>query len=125
LNADAASVIDLLITALGGRPAVDAAVAQTITAEGWRRHPAWGTEPGKAEAVARFTYTLIEDAVRPRYHSMPAPGAQRGRLATQLYDAITSRGRDVEIVVGGHRGSDSKTWAHAAPLSYLKTTAGY
>jgi glyoxylase-like metal-dependent hydrolase (beta-lactamase superfamily II) len=57
--------------------------------------------------------------------AMPAPGAQRGRLATQLYDAITSLGLDVETVVGGHRGSDGKTWAHAAPLSYLKTAAGY
>ena len=57
--------------------------------------------------------------------AMPAPGAQRGRLATQLYDAITSRGLDVETVVGGHQGTDGKTWAHAAPLSYLKTAAGY
>jgi hypothetical protein len=46
-------------------------------------------------------------------------------VATQLYDAITSRGLDVEIVVGGHHGSDGKTWAHAAPPSYLKTAAGY
>jgi len=57
--------------------------------------------------------------------AMPAPGAQRGRLATQLFDAITSRGLDVETVVGGHQGTDGKTWAHAAPLSYLKTAAGY
>jgi glyoxylase-like metal-dependent hydrolase (beta-lactamase superfamily II) len=64
---DVASAIDLLITALGGPAAVDAAVAQTITAEGWRRHPAWGTDPGKAEAVATFGYTVVEDAVRPRY----------------------------------------------------------
>jgi glyoxylase-like metal-dependent hydrolase (beta-lactamase superfamily II) len=67
-NRDVASAIDLFITALGGRDAVDAAVAQTITAEGWRRHPAWGTDPGKAEAVATFSYTVVEDAVRPRYH---------------------------------------------------------
>jgi hypothetical protein len=66
-HGDVASVIDLFVTALGGRDAVDAAVAQTITAEGWRRHPAWGTDPGKAEAVATFGYTLVEDAVRPRY----------------------------------------------------------
>jgi hypothetical protein len=57
--------------------------------------------------------------------SMPAPNAQRGRLATQLYDAIISRGLDVDTVVGGHQGSDGKTWAHAAPLSHLKTAAGY
>src|ERR1700722_4766227 len=64
---DVASAIDLFVTALGGPAAVDAAVAQTVSAEGWRRHPAWGTEPGKAEAVATFSYTVVEDAVRPRY----------------------------------------------------------
>jgi glyoxylase-like metal-dependent hydrolase (beta-lactamase superfamily II) len=64
---DVASAVGLFITALGGQEAVDAAVAQTITAEGWRRHPAWGTDPGKAEAVATFSYTAVEDAVRPRY----------------------------------------------------------
>jgi glyoxylase-like metal-dependent hydrolase (beta-lactamase superfamily II) len=64
---DIASTIDLFVAGLGGRTAVGAAVAQTITATGWRRHPAWGTDPGKAEAVAEFGYTLIEDAVRPRY----------------------------------------------------------
>jgi glyoxylase-like metal-dependent hydrolase (beta-lactamase superfamily II) len=66
-SGDVASAIDLFITALGGPAAVDAVVAQTITAEGWRRHPAWGTDPGKAEAVATFSYTVAEDAVRPRY----------------------------------------------------------
>ncbi|MEV0068615.1 MBL fold metallo-hydrolase [Amycolatopsis sp. NPDC050768] len=55
----------------------------------------------------------------------PAPGDQRGRLATQLYDAIQALGLDVDTVVGGHRGSDGTTWAHAAPLEYLKRAAGY
>jgi hypothetical protein len=32
---------------------------------------------------------------------------------------------DVRTVVGGHRGTDGKTWAFAAPFSYLKTAAGY
>jgi glyoxylase-like metal-dependent hydrolase (beta-lactamase superfamily II) len=56
--------------------------------------------------------------------SRPEPGAQRGRLATQLYQAITDLGLDVETVVGGHRGTDGTTLTHAAPLSYLKTAAG-
>jgi glyoxylase-like metal-dependent hydrolase (beta-lactamase superfamily II) len=56
--------------------------------------------------------------------SMPEPGAQRGRLATQLYQSITDLGLDVETVVGGHRGTDGTTLTHAAPLSYLKTAAG-
>src|ERR1700684_4347801 len=64
---DVASAVDLFISALGGREAVGAAVAQTITAEGWRRHPAWGTDPGKAGEVATFGYMLVEDAARPRY----------------------------------------------------------
>jgi L-ascorbate metabolism protein UlaG (beta-lactamase superfamily) len=51
-------------------------------------------------------------------------GAQRGRLATQLYQSITDLGLDVGTVVGGHRGSDGTTLTHAAPLSYLKTAAG-
>jgi glyoxylase-like metal-dependent hydrolase (beta-lactamase superfamily II) len=82
-HGDVAAVIDQFVTALGGRDAVDAAVAQTITAEGWRRHPAWGTDPRKAEAVATFSYTLVEDAVRPRYrlslsaHSFLVPAELR------------------------------------------------
>jgi hypothetical protein len=69
---------------------VDAAVAQTITAEGWRRHPAWGTDPGKAEAVATFGYTLVEEAVRPattsssartRSWSQPSCGTPRSATA--------------------------------------------
>jgi glyoxylase-like metal-dependent hydrolase (beta-lactamase superfamily II) len=56
--------------------------------------------------------------------SMPEPGAQRGRLATQLYQAITDLGLDVETVVSGHRGADGTTLTHTAPLSYLKTAAG-
>ncbi|MFF4591683.1 MBL fold metallo-hydrolase [Amycolatopsis sp. NPDC001319] len=55
----------------------------------------------------------------------PAPGDQRGRLATQLYDTIQALGLDVDTVVGGHRGSDGTTWAHAAPVEYLKRAAGY
>jgi hypothetical protein len=56
--------------------------------------------------------------------SMPEPGAQRGRLATQLYHAITDLGLEVETVVGGHPGTDGTTLTHAAPMSYLKTAAG-
>lgn len=52
--------------------------------------------------------------------SMPAVGAQRGRLATQLYDAIIALGLDVETVVGGHGTGP----VHTAPLAYLKTAAG-
>jgi glyoxylase-like metal-dependent hydrolase (beta-lactamase superfamily II) len=55
--------------------------------------------------------------------SMPEPGAQRGRLATQLYQAITDLGLDVETVVGGHCGGGT-TLTYAAPLSYLKMAAG-
>ncbi|MEV4601902.1 MBL fold metallo-hydrolase [Amycolatopsis sp. NPDC049253] len=55
----------------------------------------------------------------------PAPADQRGRLTTELYDAIQALGLDVDTVVGGHRGSDGTTWAHAAPLEYLKRAAGY
>lgn len=54
----------------------------------------------------------------------PAPGSGRGRLTAQLYEAIVELGLDVETVVGGHRGTDGKTYAHAAPLSYLKKAAG-
>jgi glyoxylase-like metal-dependent hydrolase (beta-lactamase superfamily II) len=63
------------------------------------------------------------DLWNPTPH-MPAPGDQRGRLATQLYDAIISLGLDVETIVGGHLGSDGKTLAHSAPLAHLKNAAG-
>jgi glyoxylase-like metal-dependent hydrolase (beta-lactamase superfamily II) len=53
----------------------------------------------------------------------PQRGAQRGRLATQVYDAIIELGLDVEWVVGGHLGTDGKTWTHIAPLHYLQTAA--
>jgi glyoxylase-like metal-dependent hydrolase (beta-lactamase superfamily II) len=56
---------------------------------------------------------------------MPERNAQRGRLATQLYDAIRERGLDAETMVGCHQGSDGTTWAHAAPIEYLKRAAGY
>ena len=54
----------------------------------------------------------------------PQRGAQRGRLATQLYDAIVELGLDVDWVVGGHLGTDGRTWTHIAPLGYLKIAAG-
>jgi hypothetical protein len=69
----------------------------------------------------RRSAVLLRPADRPSY---PGPGAQRGRLATQLYQAITDLGLDVETIVGGHRGTDGRTLAPAAPLSYLKTAAG-
>jgi glyoxylase-like metal-dependent hydrolase (beta-lactamase superfamily II) len=53
----------------------------------------------------------------------PKRGAQRGRLATQVYDAIVELGLDVDWVVGGHLGTDGKTWAHIAPLHYLQIAA--
>ena len=56
--------------------------------------------------------------------AMPAPNSGRGRLATQLYDAIVQFDLDVKTVVGGHRGTDGHTLAHAAPLAYLRTAAG-
>jgi glyoxylase-like metal-dependent hydrolase (beta-lactamase superfamily II) len=55
----------------------------------------------------------------------PAPNSGRGRVTTQLYEAIVKLGLDVETVVGGHNGTDGKTLAHAAPFSYLKIAAGY
>ena len=55
---------------------------------------------------------------------MPAPNSGRGRLATQLYDAIVQLDLDVTTIVSGHRGTDGHTQAHAAPLAYLKTAAG-
>jgi hypothetical protein len=54
----------------------------------------------------------------------PAPHSGRGRLATQLYDAIDALDLDVRTIVSGHRGTDGHTLAHAAPLAYLKIVAG-
>jgi glyoxylase-like metal-dependent hydrolase (beta-lactamase superfamily II) len=54
----------------------------------------------------------------------PQRGAQRGRLATQLYNAIVELGLDVDWVVGGHLGTDGRTWTHIAPLRYLQAAAG-
>ena len=45
------------------------------------------------------------------------------RLATQVYDAIIELGLDVEWIVGGHLGTDGKTWTHIAPLHYLQIAA--
>jgi hypothetical protein len=53
----------------------------------------------------------------------PKRGAQRGRLATQLYDAIIDLGLDVETIVGGHSGTDGKTTVFSGPLEYLKVAA--
>ena len=55
---------------------------------------------------------------------MPPPNSGRGRLATQLYDAITNLGLDVESIVGGHSGFEGKNNIYIAPLSFLKTAAG-
>jgi hypothetical protein len=54
----------------------------------------------------------------------PRPGAQRGRLASQLYDAITELGLDVTTIVGGHSGTDGTTTVFSAPIEYLKEAAG-
>jgi len=61
------SVIEQLVAAMGGKGAVEGAETEAITADGWRLHPGWGTDPGKPEKVAEFSYTLLEDTVRPRY----------------------------------------------------------
>jgi glyoxylase-like metal-dependent hydrolase (beta-lactamase superfamily II) len=53
----------------------------------------------------------------------PQRGAQRGRLASQLYDAITELGLDVRTIVGGHSGTDGKTTVFSAPIEYLKEAA--
>jgi hypothetical protein len=42
----------------------------------------------------------------------------------QLCEAIERLSLNVDTVVGGHRGTDGKTMAHAAPFSYLKMAAG-
>jgi glyoxylase-like metal-dependent hydrolase (beta-lactamase superfamily II) len=53
----------------------------------------------------------------------PQRGAQRGHLASQLYDAITELGLDVRTIVGGHSGTDGKTTVFSAPIDYLKEAA--
>jgi glyoxylase-like metal-dependent hydrolase (beta-lactamase superfamily II) len=53
----------------------------------------------------------------------PQRGAQRGRLASQLYDAITELGLNVRTIVGGHSGTDGKTTVFSAPIEYLKEAA--
>jgi glyoxylase-like metal-dependent hydrolase (beta-lactamase superfamily II) len=53
----------------------------------------------------------------------PQRGAQRGRLASQLYDAITELGLDVRTIVSGHSGTDGKTTVFSAPIEYLKEAA--
>jgi glyoxylase-like metal-dependent hydrolase (beta-lactamase superfamily II) len=55
---------------------------------------------------------------------MPPPNSGRGRLATQLYDAIIDLQLDVESIVGGHSGFEGKNNIYIAPLSFLKTAAG-
>jgi glyoxylase-like metal-dependent hydrolase (beta-lactamase superfamily II) len=53
---------------------------------------------------------------------LPRSGDQRGRLATQLYDAIGRLGLEVTTIVGGHSGPAG---TYAAPIAYLKQAAGY
>jgi hypothetical protein len=55
---------------------------------------------------------------------MPPPNSGRGRLATQLYDAIIDLELDVESIVGGHSGFEGKNNIYIAPLRFLKTAAG-
>ena len=55
---------------------------------------------------------------------MPPPNSGRGRLATQLYDAIIELKLDVESIVGGHSSFEGKNNIYIAPLSFLKTAAG-
>ena len=66
-QADPTEAVEQLIAALGGRLAVIASAMETITATGWRHHPGWGTDPGKPEAVAEFTYTVIDELSGSRY----------------------------------------------------------
>jgi glyoxylase-like metal-dependent hydrolase (beta-lactamase superfamily II) len=55
---------------------------------------------------------------------MPPPNSGRGRLATQLYDAIIDLELDVESIVGGHSSFQGNNNIYIAPLSFLKTAAG-
>jgi glyoxylase-like metal-dependent hydrolase (beta-lactamase superfamily II) len=66
-QADLTEVVEQLVAALGGREAVLASAVETITATGWRHHPGWGTDPDKPEAVAEFSYTVIDELTGPRY----------------------------------------------------------
>ena len=59
--------IDAFLTALGGRAAVTRAAIERTVSTGWRRHPGWGTDPGRPELVADFTSTVELDLDRPRY----------------------------------------------------------
>ena len=47
--------------------AVLGSASETITATGWRHHPGWGTDPGTPEAVAEFSYTVVDDVTGSRY----------------------------------------------------------
>jgi glyoxylase-like metal-dependent hydrolase (beta-lactamase superfamily II) len=64
---EVARAVDQLAAALGGREAVLMCASETITAAGWRHHPGWGTSPGTPEAVAEFSYTVVDDVTGPRY----------------------------------------------------------
>jgi glyoxylase-like metal-dependent hydrolase (beta-lactamase superfamily II) len=66
-QADLTEAVEQFITALGGREAVLGSAVETITATGWRHHPGWGTDPGKPEAVAEFSYTVTDELAGSRY----------------------------------------------------------
>jgi glyoxylase-like metal-dependent hydrolase (beta-lactamase superfamily II) len=66
-QADLTEAVEQFVTALGGRQAVLASAVETITATGWRHHPGWGTDPDKPEAVAEFSYTVIDELTASRY----------------------------------------------------------
>jgi hypothetical protein len=78
------------------------------------------------EAVLKGPHTIGQD----RLEGMPVParvapqrGAQRGRLGSQLYDAINELWLDVRTIVGGHSGTDGKTTVFSARIEYLQEAA--
>jgi hypothetical protein len=75
------SVIEQLVAAMGGKSTVEGAGTEAITADGWRLHPGWGTHPGKPEKVAEFSYTLLEEPVRPRYRLSDHDSLSRRRTS--------------------------------------------
>jgi glyoxylase-like metal-dependent hydrolase (beta-lactamase superfamily II) len=55
---------------------------------------------------------------------LPEPFSYRGRLASQLCQAIEERKLHVDTIVSGHMGTDGKKWAYMAPYAFLRRAAG-
>jgi hypothetical protein len=65
------SVIEQLVAAMGWKGAVEGAETEAITANGWRLHPGWGTEPPRLRS-AGLTHALLpidssQESKWPRY----------------------------------------------------------